>query len=150
MEQIAHYLPICETIGTAGQPTEEQFADIAAAGYELVVNLARPDSPQAVPDERELVVQQGMDYLHIPVVWESPTAEDLERFFAVMEAYQGRKVLVHCVVNKRVSAFVFLYRVIRQGVPLEAAREALLRMWEPDVVWQGFINESLVRFGTDT
>jgi protein tyrosine phosphatase (PTP) superfamily phosphohydrolase (DUF442 family) len=145
VEKNPSYLRISEAIGTAGQPTAEQFGDIKAAGYEVVVNLAMPDSTNALPNESELVAEQGMAYAHIPVVWECPTAKDLEQFFAVMDEHRDKKVLVHCVVNKRVSSFIFLYRVIRQGVPPEDAREALLRIWEPNAVWQSFMDDSLAR-----
>jgi protein tyrosine phosphatase (PTP) superfamily phosphohydrolase (DUF442 family) len=145
VEEIPNYLCISETIGTAGQPTAEQFGDIKAAAYEVVVNLAMPDSLNALPNESELVAEQGMAYVHIPVVWECPTAKDLEQFFAVMDEHRDRKVLVHCVVNKRVSSFIFLYRVIRQGIPSEDARGALLRIWEPNAVWQSFMDDSLIR-----
>jgi len=145
VEGILNYLHISEAIGTAGQPTAEQFGDIEAAGYKVVVNLAMPDSPNALPNESKLVAEQGMAYVHIPVVWECPTAKDLEQFFAVMDEHRDRKVLVHCVVNKRVSSFIFLYRVIRQGVPPEDARGALLSIWEPNAVWQSFMDESLIR-----
>jgi protein tyrosine phosphatase (PTP) superfamily phosphohydrolase (DUF442 family) len=146
-QEILNFSQVSNAIGTGGQPTKEQFSGIKAAGYEVVVNLAMPDSPDALADEAKLVTRQGMVYVHIPVAWEAPTAGDLERFFALMDRNQGKKVFVHCVVNKRVSAFVFLYRVIRQGVPLEMAREALRRIWEPNPVWQNFIDESLARHG---
>jgi hypothetical protein len=45
----------------------------------------------------------------------------------------------------RVSAFVMLYRVLRQGVPLDAARTTMARIWEPNPVWHQFIQEALVR-----
>jgi hypothetical protein len=36
VQQIEAFLPISATIATSGQPTTEQFADIASAGYSLV------------------------------------------------------------------------------------------------------------------
>jgi protein tyrosine phosphatase (PTP) superfamily phosphohydrolase (DUF442 family) len=146
MHQVRNYIPLGR-IGTAGQPAAEQFAPIKAAGYQVVVNLALPDSPDALPNEAELVADQGMVYEHIPVIWESPTPRDLERFFAVMESHREANVFVHCVVNKRVSAFAFLYRVIRQGVPLADARKALLQIWKPNPIWHRFINDALTRAG---
>lgn len=147
VKDILYYLPISDTIGTAGQPTEDQFADIRAAGYEVVINLAMPDSSNALPHESELVAEQGITYVHIPVVWESPTLKDLEQFFAAMERLQHKRVLVHCAVNKRVSVFVFLYRVIRQGVLPEMALETLQKIWEPNDVWQDFMSRSLAHYG---
>jgi len=143
IEGILNYLPISETIGTAGQPTEAQFAAIGADGYEAVVNLAMPDSSNALPNEGELVAEQGMDYVHIPVVWDAPTMADLERFFAVMEGYRDKKVFVHCAVNMRVSVFVLLYRVLRLGVPLGEARKDMLEIWAPNEVWQSFMEDAL-------
>ena len=137
------YLAISPTLGTAGQPTPEQLAAIRAAGYEVVVNLAVPESPNALPNEEELVTAQGMAYVHIPVVWEAPTAEDLDRFFAVMDRNRGRRVFVHCALNMRVSCFVLLYRVLRLGVPAEAAWQDVLAIWEPNPVWQQFVDDAL-------
>jgi protein tyrosine phosphatase (PTP) superfamily phosphohydrolase (DUF442 family) len=143
MSRILNYLLISDRLGTAGQPTADQFADIRAAGYKVVINLAMPDSTGALPDEETLVTALGMDYVHIPVVWEGPTLQDLARFFEVMEQYRDRKVFVHCAMNMRVSAFVFLYRVLHQGVPIEEARQALNQIWEPDGIWQALIELAL-------
>ena len=145
VEEILNYLSISDTVGTAGQPTPEQFADVKAAGYQVVVNLAMPDSTNALPNEGGLVARQGMDYVHIPVVWDAPTLDDLERFFAILDAYQGRRIFVHCALNMRVSAFVFLYRVLRQGVSPEVAREPLSKIWEPNPVWQSLISQAMTQ-----
>jgi protein tyrosine phosphatase (PTP) superfamily phosphohydrolase (DUF442 family) len=145
MQEILNYLPISDTLGTAGQPTPGQFAAIRAAGYQLVVNLAMPGSTDFLPDEGELVAAQGMAYIHIPVVWQSPAPEDLARFFAVLDRNRGRKVLVHCALNMRVSCFVFLYRVLRLGAPRETARRDVLAIWEPNATWQRFIDAALAR-----
>jgi protein tyrosine phosphatase (PTP) superfamily phosphohydrolase (DUF442 family) len=147
VELITNYLRITENLGTAGQPTPEQFAAIRDAGYEMVVNLAMPTSTQALPNERELVAAHGMEYVHIPVVWEAPTLADLEGFFQVMGDNQGKRVFVHCALNLRVSAFVLLYRVIRQGVPLEIATEMLHRIWQPEGTWHDFVQGALAHYG---
>jgi protein tyrosine phosphatase (PTP) superfamily phosphohydrolase (DUF442 family) len=143
MEQVLNYVPISDALGTAGQPLAEQFAAIRAAGYEVVINLAMPDSTNALPNEGELVGAQGMEYVHIPVVWESPTAQDLERFFAVMDQTRERKVFAHCALNMRVSCFVFLYRVLRLGVPAEVAWPDVLGIWQPNEIWQRFVDQML-------
>jgi protein tyrosine phosphatase (PTP) superfamily phosphohydrolase (DUF442 family) len=140
---IVNYLQVSDSVGTAGQPRAEQFADIKDAGYEVIVNLATAASSSALPDERDLVTAQGMTYVHIPVAWESPTTQDLRQFFEVMDQNQDKKVFVHCAMNMRVSSFVFLYRVKRQNVPVEAARQALHKIWEPNEVWRRFIDDAL-------
>jgi protein tyrosine phosphatase (PTP) superfamily phosphohydrolase (DUF442 family) len=148
LDQICNYLPIGR-IGTAGQPTAGQFAAIRAAGYRVVINLAMPDSTGALPNEADLVAEQGITYIHIPVVWEAPTLQDLERFFVVMDVHRAEKVFVHCALNWRVSAFTFLYRVLRLGVPQEEAMGTLLQIWQPNPVWRHFIDQALTQHGQE-
>lgn len=143
---VLNFLQISELVGTGGQPTADQFAGIKSAGYEVVVNLAMPDSTNALPNEAELVREQGMEYVRIPVVWEDPKDNDLDQFFDVMALHQERKVFVHCVLNWRVSSFVYLYRVIQQGIPMEVAGHSLHRIWKPDPIWSRFIDRSLARY----
>ena len=111
IEAIYKFLRLSDSVGTAGQPNASQFTAIKDAGYRIVVNLAVPDSPQAVANERELVAAQGLEYVHIPVLWDNPQVENALRFFATMQANTGKKIFVHCIANMRVSAFMYLYRV---------------------------------------
>lgn len=139
LEQLTNYYPISPLILTAGQPTAEQIALLGQAGCDVVINLARPSSPNALAEEAALVAAQGMTYIAIPVVWEEPLLDDLARFFAVMEANRARKVFVHCVVNYRVSTFIYLYRVLRLGADPDEAIWDLRAIWEPDETWSAFI-----------
>lgn len=145
LSTIYNILPIADDLGTSGQPTSAQLATIKEAGYEVVINLATGTTPRDLPNEAAVVAAQGMDYIHIPVVWEKPTASDLERFFEAMDATQGKKRFVHCIANMRVSAFVLLYRVLRQGLPLEEARASMARIWQPNPIWQQFIDTALAQ-----
>ncbi len=143
LNQITNFLAINDRVGTAGQPKREQFADIRRDGYELVINLALPTSTNAISDEAAVVAEQGMDYLHIPVVWEKPTAQDLQRFFVALEANRDQKVFVHCAMNMRVSAFMYLYRVLREQLPPEQALQDLHKIWQPIPHWRKFIDDAL-------
>jgi NAD+ diphosphatase len=141
--QIRNFMPLGERFGTAGQPAAEQFGLVKREGFAHVVNLALPTSTGALPDEAEIVTALGLRYTHLPVLFESPQLEDLQRFFEVLDERPDEKVFVHCAMNMRVSAFMFLYRVIRQGVPRAEAEPALHRIWTPDAVWQDFIDRAL-------
>lgn len=145
LTDIRNYLAISPTLATAGQPTAEQFEALAQAGYTVVINLALSTSDHAIPSEAELVKSLGMTHFHIPVVWEAPTPNDLEIFFKVMERNHEYKTLVHCALNMRVSAFVYLYRVLRLGVDEPVARDDLHRIWQPNPTWQTFIDETLAQ-----
>jgi protein tyrosine phosphatase (PTP) superfamily phosphohydrolase (DUF442 family) len=143
LDAICNYLEISNSIGTGGQPTAQQFAIIAAAGYEAVINLAMSDSTNAIPQERELVEGLGMTYVHIPVVWENPTEADLTKFFETLDRYLDRRVFVHCVLNYRVSVFVLLYRVLRLGLRPDSAWKAVRQIWEPNDIWMSFAGGAL-------
>ncbi|MBD2302088.1 protein tyrosine phosphatase family protein [Nostoc sp. FACHB-87] len=143
LAEIYNFLQISDTIATSGQPTAEQFAAIKAAGYQLIVNLALPTSSNALANEQEIVASQEMQYIHIPVVWENPTLEDATKFFGVMETNSDKKIFVHCAANMRVSAFIYLFRRIHQGVSDAVAEQDLHKIWVPNEVWQKFIQQVL-------
>jgi protein tyrosine phosphatase (PTP) superfamily phosphohydrolase (DUF442 family) len=145
VSDIYNFLSVADDLGTAGQPTAEQLAAVKAAGYEVVINLATGATARDLSNEPGLASDYGLDYIHIPVVWERPTEADLARFFEAMDANQDKKRFVHCIANMRVSAFVFLYRVLRQGVAPEEARATMNEIWEPNSTWQKFIAERLAR-----
>jgi len=142
LSAIFHFEQMADWLGTSGQPDRSQFELIARAGYQAVVNLALPSSDNAIADEGSIVTGLAMSYFHLPVLMEAPTLDDLRLFFGIMEALDGRRVWVHCVVNARVSAFVYLYLKYAKNFAEEQARSRLLTRWEPqmDEVWRNFIN----------
>lgn len=132
-------------IGTSGQPSEAQLAAIAAAGYRTLINLALHDDPRySLPDEPASAAALGLDYIHIPVRFRQPTRDDLQRFCDAMDAHLERQVWVHCAANYRVTAFLGLWRVLRQGWAPEAAFALMREVWTPDATWQAFIDEQLL------
>jgi protein tyrosine phosphatase (PTP) superfamily phosphohydrolase (DUF442 family) len=147
LESIRDLQLTTDRIATAGQPTAEQFASIRDAGYPLVINLALATSTGALPNERELVEAAGLEYVHLPVDWVHPSADDVDAFFAVMDANRERRVFVHCALNNRASAFVYLYRRIRDGVPDREASDALYKVWMPFDQWADLVDSTLARFG---
>ena len=136
---------------TSGQPSEAQLVSAAAEGVQVVINLALHGNPAySLPDEVGLVRSLAMEYIHIPVAFEAPSEADLLAFFAAMDALGGRKALVHCAANKRVTAFLGLYRVARLGWDAEAAFAMMRALWLPDAVWSAFIEAMLARHGAGT
>jgi uncharacterized protein (TIGR01244 family) len=146
LEEIYNFVPITDNISTAGQPTESQFAEIKTAGYQMVVNLAPPGSTHYIADEQAIVESAGIEYVHIPVVWENPTFEDLDRFFQTMKENADRKIFVHCAKNMRVSAFIYLYRVTQQGIDPKVAKAEMDKIWIPNAIWQEFIAKAIQHY----
>lgn len=144
-----NYVAATERLHTSDQPTAETLAGLAEQGFGLVVNLAPPSNPGAVPNEGKLVAEHGPTYVNIPVDWQHPTYEDFALFSAVMDGARDRKVLVHCQLNMRASAFTFLYRVIHEGTPPEAALEAMRTVWLPRDQWAEFTAMVLEKHSVD-
>jgi uncharacterized protein (TIGR01244 family) len=146
LEGIPRFMRLSESLATGGQPSEQQLAGVAAAGFRVVINLGLHDDPSyALPDEAGSVAALGMGYVHIPVQFSSPGLTELARFSAEMAAADGEKVFVHCRHNKRVPVFVALHRILRQGWSREAAFMAMHEAWAPDANWQAFIDRALAQ-----
>lgn len=98
MSNILNYRYINERLTSSGQPLADEIQSLAEAGFEAVINLAMPYSPNV-----------------------------------------RRKVWVHCALNHRVSAFLYQYHRLVLGMPEADAKAVMLPEWEPDEVWQAFL-----------
>ena len=114
---------------------------------QTVINLAPHNVPYALPNEAELVTSLGMQYINIPVNWNTPTKDGLDKFMDAMHENKDGKVLVHCEANFRASAFISMYRILRGGWKEEDALEVLHHIWDEDAypVWKMFIEDALKR-----
>jgi len=148
LTSIYNYRQLGPRLAASGQPDEQELAAIAAAGYELVLNIALHDDPAySLPDEAGTVRGLGMRYLHVPVLFDAPTLDDLLRFFDAMDSNRDCRIWVHCAANKRVSVFLGLYWHLREGQSLDQAFALQRDIWEPDTVWQAFIALALADGG---
>jgi uncharacterized protein (TIGR01244 family) len=143
--EIYNFVQIDPSTGTAGQPTQAQFSELRDAGYEAVINLAPDGLDTSLPDEAALVRALGMEYHHIPVQWTEPRRTQLDEFSALMDRLAGRRVLIHCQGNYRVTAFYALYAGARLGWSTARGDALIDRIWTShpgfvmDETWRGFI-----------
>ena len=137
---IINFVQISDHIASSGQPSEDDFAQIAELGYQTVINLALATSDNAIPSEGDIVTNFGMEYVHIPVQWQNPTKNQFQLFAAIMQQQSSQKVWVHCALNMRVSAFLYLYNTILLKVPESVAIQKLNQVWQPNEVWSQFIS----------
>ena len=147
VDEIVNLRAYSPTFSSAGQPTAEQLSLIRDAGFERVVYVAYSDQPKALVNEDRLVKELGMQYVHIPVEWEAPTADDYHMVAAALRGNASRKTLLHCQVNYRASAFSFLYRVLEEGVDIAEAKADMNTVWTPNETWRDLIFEVLESAG---
>jgi protein tyrosine phosphatase (PTP) superfamily phosphohydrolase (DUF442 family) len=143
---IVNFLQLSDRLATSGQPTIDQYPAIAAAGYQVVINLALIDSPSALADELTIASNLGLEYIHLPVIWTEPTLADFQEFMNIMAKYSTQKVFVHCAANKRVSAFLYLYRQLVEGIDELTAYQDLVKIWIPNPIWQDFIDSTSLEY----
>jgi len=139
LSDISNYREYSSVYSSSGQPTKEQLVLLKDAGFERIIYLAFSNNHDALTDEDVVVKQLGMDYIHIPVTWEQPTASDFYAFAGSMQREPDRKTLLHCQVNFRASAFSFLYRVLYQDVPITDAKDDMDSVWLPNKTWRDLI-----------
>lgn len=136
---------VFDGLWSSGQLSERDIAQLPTLGVAAVINLALPTSSNALRGEAELVTAQGIAYVQIPVLWEKPELHQLTQFFGAMKAFAGRTIWVHCAMNKRASAFVYLYRRLCLGEADVTAAPAMRQVWTPNEVWQPFITQALAQ-----
>ena len=140
ISSIKNFVKLTDRIGTSGQPREQHFANIAAQGYRWVINLAMPDHADALINEDALVTSEGMAYLHIPVNFKAPQKSQVRFFCQLMSQLHNEKIFVHCIMNYRVSAFMFHYLRWVEGWPEADARSPMFGSWQPDAVWKDLLS----------
>jgi protein tyrosine phosphatase (PTP) superfamily phosphohydrolase (DUF442 family) len=147
LSDISNYREYSPTFASSGQPTKEQLELLKDEGFERIVYIAFSNSGKAFADEDVVVKELGMDYVHIPVIWDQPTASDFYAFAGLMQRDADRKTLLHCQVNYRASAFSFLYRVLYEDVPVAEAKADMNSVWQPNATWRQLIFEILEENG---
>lgn len=115
----------------SGQPDEESFSKLKNLGVATIINLRTKqemDNRHYVPfDEKEVVQNLGMNYVHIPLGGKDTpyNKEALNKFVKTFENSDG-KVLLHCSVAYRAShmwaAYLIEYKNYSPEVAVEHAR----------------------------
>lgn len=116
---------------TSGRLSPEDPPRLRELGVERVINLALEDSPGALAGEAELMERAGLAYRHIPVPFDAPDEEHFARFREAMAEAGDAPVHVHCIVNFRVSAFIYRWNREVRGMGEDEARSLMRAQWDP-------------------
>ena len=143
MKPIYQFEQISDHLACSGQPTEEQFKEFVAGKFDIVINLGLLDTKYALENEKKLVLSLGMDYFHIPVVFEDPRLSELLLFISHMYQNEGKNILVHCAANYRASTFVGLYLFANESLQEEEVRDFVEDVWQPNTTWSKFLAEGI-------
>ncbi len=120
------------------QPVGRDYADLAALGVKLVINLTGSD---AAVDEKAMVEQNKMRSVQIPMTTnDPPTTAQLETFLSLVADPANQPVYVHCVGGRhRTGVMTAVYRMITNGISgKDAFKEMKQFKYGPDFLHPEF------------
>jgi uncharacterized protein (TIGR01244 family) len=119
---IRNFLRVTPEFCTGGQPRPEHFAQLKADGVKAVLNLRQPGEHRAA-EEQAAAEQAGLKYFNVPVEYSNPTDAAADQFLKITDDPANRPMFIHCTAAIRVGAFWMIRRVLRDGLPIDAALE---------------------------
>ena len=143
MNTIYNFRQVSDLLACAGQPSENQLSDIANGDYHVVINLGLADGKYALADEAASVANLGLTYHHLPIIFDNPQLSELNEFIRLMNEHSHQKTFVHCAANYRASAFTGLYLFAADILNQDEMQEFIEDVWQPDGIWQQFIDEAV-------
>lgn len=94
---------IAEDFAVSPQLNNADFAELAAAGYQTIINN-RPDGEEAgqlsAAEAAKIAQENGLNYVHIPVKISELTADTVEQFSRAMQEHPA-PFLAHCKSGTR-------------------------------------------------
>ena len=130
-----------ENLSTSGQPSFDELALIADAGFDVVINLALTDASNVLVGEDRRVLELGMDYINLPLLFDRPSYTQALRVLDMLKSLQHKKVWLHCTLNMRVSSLIYMYRVHHLMMDEPNAKVLLSQIWTPNTEWSEIIKQ---------
>jgi uncharacterized protein (TIGR01244 family) len=110
-----------EGVVSGGQPSAEQLAQAADAGFKTVINLRGPNERGGADDEAAQVQGLGMTYVHLPIQGAEGVNEENARALDAALAAAEKPVLLHCGSGNRVGGLLALKAHHVDGLGVEEA-----------------------------
>lgn len=108
------------TVYSGGQPTQDQLAQLSAAGIKNIISLRHESEIDW--DEEKVVTDLGMTFHNIPVRGTAGlTTANSELLQKTLAEIGDEPVLVHCGSGNRVGALVALNEVFQNKLSIEDA-----------------------------
>jgi uncharacterized protein (TIGR01244 family) len=115
IENTANVSTFDNRIYFAGQPNEDALKQFADFGVKTVINLRTDQELAGLGfDEKAVVEEAGMKYIHAPMSREIPDASTLQKIMIALDTAGDAPVLLHCSTSMRVGTIWSIYAG-RQG-----------------------------------
>jgi protein tyrosine phosphatase (PTP) superfamily phosphohydrolase (DUF442 family) len=132
-------------LASSAQPTSGQLAGLKDFGFEAVVNISPSSTRNAVKDEAEVVETAGLDYVHFPVDCSKLRPLHYLTFRGILNALEGKKVLIHCGGNIKSSNLLHMYFTLEKEIPEELSLAELKAIQDPETKWFDFFKSMGMR-----
>lgn len=145
VNQAYKFKRIDSLVSTSGLLNEDQLTLLKSEGYEAVINLLPNENEHAIERESSIVKQQSLIYEYIPVDFSAPTEENYREFESKLRALSGKKIILHCAANYRVSAFYAIFAHTHLGWSASEARAHINSIWslKDYPIWDAFVSNML-------
>ena len=112
--RIENFGRVDATLYRGAQPQGRDYADLAALGVKVVINLTDDDADASEP---ALAERAGMRYVQIPMTTHrAPTAAQLTEFMQIVANPANQPAFVHCVGGRhRTGVMAAVYRMMHDG-----------------------------------
>lgn len=141
LSQIPAFSIIHEHLFSSAQPSAEQLKLIKEFSCSTVINLALTNASNHLENEDRICLDLGLNYIHIPIDWEMPSAEQCLLVLDLIDhLVQNEIIWIHCAKNKRVSCLMYVYRQFYMNMDMPTSQDLLHEIWEPNETWTGLIH----------
>jgi len=118
VEGIPDYYVVRPGLATAGKPSPEALKQLEQHGFKTVIDLRT--EAEGVREEEQIVREQGLRYVWVPVTPATLTAKDVETVAAVLDDAAAEPVLLHCASGNRAGGLLAA-ALARKGKTVEEA-----------------------------
>ena len=115
---IENFEQVSRTLSRGASPSCEQLRQLCESGVKTIVDL-RLNGP-GVRQEESAARNLGLIYLHLPLSYKAPTAEQISKFLSIVCNPQYLPVFVHCRQGAdRTGVMVAIYQLTVQRCPFD-------------------------------
>ena len=135
--KIENFGRVSSTFYRGAQPKGHDFADLAAAGVKMVIDLAEEGDPA----EEANAKRAGLQFVRIPMTThESPGPQTIAQFLSLVNDPAKQPVYVHCIGGRhRTGVMTAIYRMTAQAwTPIQAFKEMKEYKFGADFLHQEF------------
>lgn len=147
-KHIKRFSKVDDNLYRGAQPDETGFRLLKEMGIKRIINFRYEKDLHE--EEKKVLEEIGLEYVHIPWAIFAPHDEDVFReFFAAIEDKDENPVFFHCKRgSERTGVASAAYRIKEQGASAESAYEEA-REFDVKFIWAPFVRSHISRFEKD-